>query len=70
MLNPDLMVMELNKPAISKMSKSKYHQYKFFIKSNKQQSVSVSLKNIRGDADIVLKPCNEFWTCIFSEEEH
>ncbi|CAD8178083.1 unnamed protein product [Paramecium octaurelia] len=70
MLNPDLMVMELNKPAISKMSKSKFHQYKFFIKSNKQQSVSVSLKNIRGDADIVLKPCNEFWTCIFSEEEH
>ncbi|CAD8173616.1 unnamed protein product [Paramecium octaurelia] len=69
MLNPDLMVMELNKPAIRKMSKSEQHQYKFFIKSNKQQSVSVSLRNIRGDADIILKLCNEFWTCKFSEDE-
>ncbi|CAK88485.1 unnamed protein product (macronuclear) [Paramecium tetraurelia] len=69
MLNPDLMVMELNKPAIRKMSKSKYHQYRFFIKSNKQQSVSVSLRNIRGDADIILKLCNEFWTCKFNEDE-
>ncbi|CAD8088806.1 unnamed protein product [Paramecium primaurelia] len=69
MLNPDLMVIELNKPVFSKMSKSKIHQYKFYIKSNKKQSVSVSLRNIRGDADIVVKSCNEFWSCNFNEEE-
>ncbi|CAD8179623.1 unnamed protein product [Paramecium pentaurelia] len=69
MLNPNFMVMELNKPAISKMSKFKFHQYKFNIKSNKQQSVSVSLRNIKGDADIILKLCKEFWTCKYNEEE-
>ncbi|CAD8095330.1 unnamed protein product [Paramecium sonneborni] len=70
MLNPDLMVMELNKPAISQMSKLKFHQYKFFIKSNKRQSVSVSLRNIKGDADIILKSCQDFWSCKFNQEEY
>lgn len=55
LVDPNIMILELNKPTTGKLEKDKQIQYEFFIRGNKPNTVSLSLKNIIGDADIVMK---------------
>ncbi|CAD8110639.1 unnamed protein product [Paramecium sonneborni] len=68
-VDPNFMLLELNKPTTAKLSKDSFIQYKFYIRNIEKQTVSVSLKNIKGDADIILKQCETLWNCAISKDD-
>ncbi|CAD8203601.1 unnamed protein product [Paramecium octaurelia] len=68
-LDPNLMLLELNKPTTAKLLRSGQIQYKFYVRHSKKQTVSVSLKNLKGDADIIVKQCENLWMCTIQQDE-
>ncbi|CAD8203233.1 unnamed protein product [Paramecium pentaurelia] len=68
-VDPNFMLLELNKPTTAKLSKNSQIAYKFYIRYTEKQSVSVSLKNIQGDADIIVKQCENLWNCNVQQDE-